>query len=172
MSQPVDHLRSFLRSAGFEGDPEMATTAERVTAFLAEFVPADDPPDIGLCEARGVKGPVAVRHIPFHSLCAHHLLPFFGHVSVAYRPHRTLAGLGGIPRLVRHVARRPQLQERMMEQLADALVDGLSPRGLVVVSTARHLCVEMRGASVPAEVRVVTSRGDADDRLWAQVEAP
>jgi len=98
--------------------------------------------------------------MPFHSLCAHHLLPFHGKVSVAYRPENVLAGLGSIPRALRHFARRPQLQERLTEQLAEHLYQALGPKGLVVQSTARHMCVEMRGAESPMDVVVLAVRGD------------
>lgn len=165
----MDHatrLQEWLRAIGFDGDPEMDATGERFSTFLREWVPSAERPDISICAATAGNGPVAVREVAFHSLCAHHLLPFFGTCSVAYQPSGKLAGLGAIPRVVAHCARRPQLQERMTEAVADVLADALAPQGLLVVSRARHMCVEMRGAATQAEAVVVSSRGDPDAILF------
>jgi len=89
---------------------------------------------------------VVVRDIEFRSVCEHHLLPFLGTAHVAYVPGRRVVGLGTIAKLVETIAARPQLQERLTEQIADALDSGLGPRGLLVVLDAAHGCVTMRGA--------------------------
>jgi GTP cyclohydrolase I len=86
-----------------------------------------------------------VRDVEFHSLCEHHLLPFFGRVHVAYLPGERIIGLSKIPRLVDLCARRLQVQERITEQVADALMTLIEPKGVVVVAEARHLCMAMRG---------------------------
>jgi len=158
-------LQQWLHTLGFEGDEEMEATGRRFAEFLREFVPAQAAPEVSTCASRPGSGEVQIREIPFYSLCAHHLLPFFGTVSVAYRPGARLAGLGAVPRLVEHFARRPQLQERLTDQIADALVEALDPVGVVVHCRARHLCVEMRGAPNPVEVRTVARRGHTDDML-------
>jgi GTP cyclohydrolase I len=170
MSDPEQHLAAFLAASGFEGDPEMKDTARRFSEFMASFVPEVDRPVLSRC-AMSQSGPVALREMPFHSLCAHHLLPFFGTVSVAYQPDGVLAGLGSVPRALRYFARRPQLQERLTEELADYLFDALKPVGLVVCSKARHLCVEMRGSESPMEVLVVARRGETE-ALSGLVESP
>src|SRR6185436_15194549 len=90
-------------------------------------------------------GVVLVRDVEFHSLCEHHLLPFTGRAHVAYLPSRRIIGLSKIPRIVDLYARRLQVQERLTEQIAQALVDLLDPRGVLVVAEARHLCMAMRG---------------------------
>ena len=90
-------------------------------------------------------GVVVVRDIEFHSLCEHHVLPFFGRAHVAYLPGEKIIGLSKIPRLVDLFARRLQVQERITEQVADALMQLLEPRGVVVVLEAHHLCMAMRG---------------------------
>jgi GTP cyclohydrolase I len=90
-------------------------------------------------------GLVMVRDIEFHSLCEHHMLPFFGRVHVAYLPSDRIIGLSKIPRIVDLYARRLQVQERLTEQVADALVSLLAPQGVVVMAEARHLCMAMRG---------------------------
>jgi GTP cyclohydrolase I len=88
---------------------------------------------------------VLVRDVEFFSLCEHHLLPFFGRMHVAYLPARKIIGLSKIPRLIDLYARRFQVQERLTEQVADALVQMLAPRGVMVVAEAQHMCMAMRG---------------------------
>lgn len=87
-----------------------------------------------------VQGP-----IPCASLCAHHLLPFVGEAWVGYVPNRKLAGLSKFTRVVRHFARKLQMQERLTTQVADFLVEALDPKGLIVFIEARHFCMELRG---------------------------
>ncbi len=88
---------------------------------------------------------VLVRDIEIYSLCEHHMLPFFGRAHVAYIPDGRIIGLSKIPRIVDAFARRLQVQERLTQQVAEALNDALGPRGVAVVVEARHLCMMMRG---------------------------
>lgn len=88
---------------------------------------------------------VLVKDVEFYSLCEHHLLPFYGRVHVAYIPDGRIIGLSKIPRIVDVFARRLQVQERMTQQIAQALQDTLSPKGVGVVAHAYHLCMMMRG---------------------------
>jgi len=92
---------------------------------------------------------VVVKDIPFYSLCEHHMLPFFGSCHVGYLPKGKVVGLSKIPRLVGVFAHRLQLQERMTNEIAEALNGSLLPRGVGVVVEARHLCMEMRGVEKP-----------------------
>ena len=170
MNDAARHLRAFLDAVGLVGDPEVEGTADRVTELLAGFAPVPLPAPT-VCGVTS-DGPVVVRGIAFHSLCAHHLLPFFGTVAVAYRPRATLLGLGSIPKLVAHLSRRTQLQERLADQIADALVRWVDPVSVAVGIRARHLCVEMRGARTAVDVLVLANRGDADPWLRSRVEDP
>lgn len=100
---------------------------------------------------------VLVRNIEFSSVCEHHLLPFRGRAHVGYIPaDGRVTGLSKLARVVDGYARRPQLQERLTSQIADALVDELHPQGVVVVLEAEHMCMSMRGVAKP-EANTVTS---------------
>lgn len=88
---------------------------------------------------------VLVKDIEFFSLCEHHLLPFFGKMHVAYLPTHKVIGLSKIPRIVNMFARRLQVQERLTQEVAEALADAVDPRGVAVMCEANHFCMMMRG---------------------------
>ena len=88
---------------------------------------------------------VLLKDIEFYSTCEHHLLPIIGRVHVAYIPDGKVVGLSKIPRVVNVFARRMQIQEQLTEQIADAIMDTIAPKGVAVVIQARHMCMEMRG---------------------------
>lgn len=88
---------------------------------------------------------VLVKDIEFYSTCEHHLLPIIGRAHVAYIPNGKVVGLSKIPRIVDIFARRMQIQEQLTEQIADALMEAVEPKGVAVVIQARHMCMEMRG---------------------------
>jgi GTP cyclohydrolase I len=100
---------------------------------------------------------VLLRDIEFHSLCEHHLLPFTGRAHVAYLPEGKVVGLSKLARLVEGYARRPQVQERLTMQIADALMDELNPVGAVCVIEAVHTCMTMRGVRKPGSVMVTSA---------------
>lgn len=100
---------------------------------------------------------VLLRDIPFHSLCEHHLLPFHGRAHVAYLPDGKVVGLSKLARLVEGFARRPQVQERLTTQIADALMDELSPMGAACVIEATHTCMTMRGAKKHGSTMVTSA---------------
>lgn len=107
--------------------------------------------DVGYSEMVVIKG------IPFYSLCEHHMLPFFGEVSVGYLPRGRVIGLSKIPRIVEMYARRLQVQERMTQQIAEFLQQRLNPYGVGVVIEAEHLCLAMRGVQKGGATMVTSS---------------
>ena len=103
---------------------------------------------------------VVVKDIEFYSLCEHHILPFFGHVSIGYLPDKKIVGLSKVARLVDMFARRLQVQERMTSELADVLMETLGAKGIIVRTEARHLCMAMRGVQKQESATVtVATRG-------------
>ena len=146
----AEHARAMIAHLGEKVDrPGLAETPNRFARAM-RFLTAGyeaEPRDVvgrGIFDAEG-GAVVLVRGIEFHSLCEHHLLPFFGQVHVAYLPGDKIIGLSKIPRIVDLYARRLQVQERLTEQVADALVELLQPKGVVVLAEARHMCMAMRG---------------------------
>jgi GTP cyclohydrolase IA len=156
-----------LRAIGADtNSPDLLGTPRRVAASFAELVtPAEFATTSFPIEGR-YDELVLVRDIPFHTLCMHHLLPFFGQAHVAYLPGERIIGLSKLARVVDAFARDLQLQERMTIQIADWLEQELRPRGVGVVLSAEHTCMTIRGVLKPG-ARTVTSalRGSlADDR--------
>lgn len=102
---------------------------------------------------------IMVRDIPVYSMCEHHLLPFFGTAHVAYipRPGGKITGLSKIARMVEGYARRPQVQERLTRQIADAVRDTLDPAGVLAVIEAEHMCMSMRGVRKPGSSTVTSA---------------
>ena len=110
-------------------------------------------------------GPVIVRDIEFYSMCEHHLLPFHGRAHVAYIPDgKRVVGLSKLARTVEAFARRPQLQERLTRQIADAINDELDPRGVLVAVEAGHMCMQMRGVEKSGGSMIThTAHGELED---------
>ena len=149
--------------------PGLRETPARVADAYAEFfagVGADPLEPLRETIPVGDVEPelVIVRDLEFRSVCEHHLLPFLGRAHLAYLPAERVVGLGRLPRLVDALAARPQLQERLTEQIADALETALEPRGVVVVLDAQHQCVTTRGPrQVHSSTVTVASRGVFED---------
>lgn len=109
---------------------------------------------------------VLLRDIDFRSVCEHHLLPFTGVAHIAYVPRTRIVGLGKLPRVVETLASRPQLQERLTEEVADALEAGLDPLGVLVVLDAAHACVSARGVrQLNSSTVTMTTRGTLAEPL-------
>jgi len=167
MAVDVDRVRaavSELLSAIGE-DPErdgLVNTPVRVAAMYEELFSGihDDPArHLEVTFAAEHDEMVMVRDIPFASLCEHHLIPFLGRAHVAYIPadDGRITGLSKLARLVDGYARRLQVQERMTSQIADAIASVLSPRGVLVVIEAEHLCISMRGVKKPGTMTITSS---------------
>jgi GTP cyclohydrolase I len=99
---------------------------------------------------------VILKDIPFYSMCEHHFLPFFGLAHVGYIPKGRIVGASKVARAVDILAKRPQLQERLTTQIAEAMVEALKPNGVAVVIEAEHMCMTMRGVKKPRS-KIVTS---------------
>jgi len=161
------------------GRPGLAATPKRVAEAYQEFFsgidrdplePLRDAQEL-VAEAGQLGELVLLRDIAFRSVCEHHLLPFTGLAHIAYLPGDRIVGLGRLPEVVDILSARPQLQERLGEQIADALDAGLSPRGVLVVLDARHSCVTARGSRQARSTTVtVASRGELGQPI-ARAEA-
>jgi GTP cyclohydrolase IA len=143
-------FREFMETLGLDlNDPNLSGTEWRVARAFRElfagYYAAAEPTLRTFPNAEGYAEAVAVTDILFHSLCAHHFLPFYGTAHLAYVPSERLVGLSKLARVVDFYARRPQVQERLTEQVADLIEKRLQPAGTMVVIQARHFCMEMRG---------------------------
>lgn len=107
-------------------------------------------------ERKGPREMIILKDIPFYSLCEHHFLPFHGIAHIGYIPNDRIVGISKLARVVEILSHRPQLQERLTGQIADAVMEGLQPQGVGVVVEAEHLCLTMRGIKKPGSI-VVTS---------------
>jgi GTP cyclohydrolase I len=165
-------VRELLELLGLDlARPDLAATPRRVARMYDEILGgmngAARPEITVFPNEENYRSIVLVREIDFYSLCAHHLVPFFGKAHIAYLPAERIAGLSKLARVVEFFARRPQMQERLTEEVADFLETALAPRGVMVVLEARHLCMEMRGVEKPGALTVTsTTRG-----LFAEPEA-
>ncbi len=151
MADPYEHLREFLTTLGLDPkvDPHLEQTPQRVAQMLEDlFARASAPaPQMSVFGAESESldpSPVQLQALPFRSMCVHHLLPFFGTIDIAYVPGDHIAGFSSFIRVIDWASGRPQVQERLVEQIADVIAEQLQPRGLVVRARARQMCVEMR----------------------------
>ena len=152
-------MREFLAAVGLDLTAQgMKDTPARAAELYAELFSGlrSDPQKLWTnTMTEETDGLVAVRTIPFHSVCEHHLLPFFGTAHIVYRPHAgRVAGFGIFTQLVDLMARRPQLQERLTVQIANALEEALKPKGVLVMIEAEHMCMTMRGIKKPGSKTV------------------
>ena len=129
---------------GLERTPERVAKAMQWLTRGYDLTPHEVVGE-GVFAAEGHSNMVLVRDIELYSLCEHHMLPFFGKCHVAYIPNGKIVGLSKLPRIVEVFARRLQVQERLTEQIADAIDEVLEPAGVGVVIEAEHLCMMMRG---------------------------
>ena len=171
----ADHVRAIIQNLGEDVTRgSLAATPQRYAKAL-RYLAGGYAGDLESAVGNGVfpaegESPVLVRDIQFYSLCEHHLLPFHGRIHVGYLPGRHIIGLSKIPRIVDLFARRFQVQERLTEQVADALVRTLEPKGVVVVSEAQHLCMAMRGVQEHGASTTVRATRGACGELIAMLQ--
>jgi GTP cyclohydrolase I len=171
-------VREILLAIGEDPDRDgLLKTPSRVARMYAEtMIGLTEDPSAHLETVfdAGHDEMVMVRDVPFSSTCEHHLVPFVGVAHVAYIPGHegSITGLSKIARLVDGFARRPQVQERLTTQIADALGDVLTPAGVLVVLEAEHLCMSIRGVNKPGALTVTSAvRGHFRDDARARAEA-
>lgn len=157
------HVKEIIRILGLspESDPNLLNTDRRVAKMYLEIFSGLDegtrPKLTTFPNDEHYTAMVMEKEIPFYSMCAHHFVPFHGHGHIAYIPNERIVGLSKLPRLLDFFARRPQVQERLTEQVASVLDEELRPMGVMVVVEARHLCLEMRGVRKPGSITVTSS---------------
>ncbi len=156
-------VTSIIRAIGEDPKREgLVDTPTRVAEMYGElFMGLDMDPrqELTVGFEEGHREMVILRDIPFYSMCEHHLLPFYGVVHIGYVPNNDgrIAGASKLARVVEILAKRPQLQERMTTQIADAMVDGIKPDGVAVIVQAEHLCMIMRGIKKPGSSFVTSA---------------
>lgn len=156
------HVRGILQEFGMDlNDPNLSETGVRVAKMYAEMwhglQEGNEPRVTTFPNDEHYSGMVMETQIPFYSMCSHHLVPFYGHAHIAYVPTDKIVGLSKLPRILEFYAKRPQLQERLTEQVVKYLEKKLNPQGAMVVIEARHLCVEMRGVKKPGAMTVTSA---------------
>jgi GTP cyclohydrolase I len=171
-------VRLFLQGIGVDpGRGGLRETPARVARMYREIfagIDVDASELVTVVEGADFDEMIMVRDIPLYSVCEHHILPFIGKAHVAYIPNKSqqITGLSKIARVVDTLAKRPQVQERLTTEIAEAIERALSPRGVFVVIEAEHLCMTMRGIKKPGAVTVTSAvrglfRNDARTRQEA-----
>lgn len=166
-----------LEGLGIQGTEHTHGTAERAArAWWNELCAGltGDPPKITTFKSDADEM-VVLRAIPIKSVCAHHLLPFVGHATIGYVPHGRILGLSKLARIADYWARRPQVQEELTEQIADAVAaqvftKGKTGGGVGVVIRARHMCMEMRGVNHAGDMVTSSLRGVFKKKSEARAE--
>ena len=177
-STAEEAIRQLLKAVGEQPDREgLVRTPARVAEMYRELFSGlgqDPVEEINVVFEANHDEMIMVRDIPLASLCEHHLIPFIGKAHVAYIPNEKgqITGLSKLARVVDVVARRPQVQERLTTQVADAIEAALDPRGVLVVVEAEHLCMTMRGVRKPGSQTVTSAvRGIFRDNDATRAEA-
>jgi len=159
-----DAVRTILEAIGEDPDRDgLQQTPRRVADMYEELfvgLHSEDPLDqLDVVFEANHDEMIMVKDIPLGSMCEHHLIPFIGRAHVAYIPNESgqITGLSKLARLVDVLSKRPQVQERLTTQIADAIEGALAPRGVLVVIEAEHLCMSMRGVRKPGSKTVTSS---------------
>jgi len=174
----VHAVREVLKGIGEDPDREgLKKTPERVADMYEEIfagLDQDAAAEMDVVFDEEHDEMIMVRHIPLASYCEHHLIPFIGQAHVAYIPNTLghITGLSKIARVVDVLSKRPQVQERLTTQIADAIEKALGPRGVLVIIEAEHLCMTMRGVKKPGAQTVTSAvRGIFRDNDATRAEA-
>ena len=155
-------IKSIIEAIGEDPAREgLADTPRRVAEMYTELfmgMNRDPKKELAVGYELGHREMVVLKDIPFYSMCEHHFLPFYGVVHIGYIPNNEgrVVGISKLARVVEIIAKRPQIQERMATEIADAIDEGLKPDGVAVVIEAEHLCMVMRGIKKPG-ASVITS---------------
>ena len=156
------HVRAILVELNLDPeDPNLSETDVRVAKMYMEMFhglkEGSEPRVTTFPNEEDYGHMVMEKDIPFYSMCAHHLVPFYGRAHIAYIPRESIIGLSKFARILEFYAKRPQLQARLTEQVVGFLEEKLNPMGAMVVIEARHLCVEMRGVKKPGALTVTSA---------------
>ncbi len=154
-------VKEILAAVGEDPDREgLLETPARVARMYAELfagLRADPARHLHRVFQETYDELVLVRDISFHSMCEHHLLPFLGKAHVGYIPNGKVAGLSKLARVVDEIARKPQVQERMTDQVADLMATELGAKGVIVVLEAEHTCMTIRGVQKPGALTITSA---------------
>lgn len=178
----IEHARAMLESLGLDEtiDPELRGAPKRfsqllydlfsgvreeppiLSTFPVEAIPVDPSqaaPQDAAQSGNSRLDPIILLNLPFRSMCVHHLVPMFGSIDVAYIPDDRVIGFGSVGRAIDYVVKRPQIQERIVVQIAELLQTNLEPEGLMIRCRARQMCMEMRGSQKEGVLVSSASRG-------------
>jgi len=155
--------------------PGLADTPRRFAEMCEEIfsgLRSEPKLEVGFLEEKSSEEVIILRNLSFYSMCEHHLLPFFGVVHIAYIPQNNMvAGFSSIAKFVDLFARRPQIQERFTNQIADNLMQSVKPRGVIVISEAVQLCLSMRGTrKEQAKTIIKAIRGDISKDILKELK--
>ena len=157
MKNIIQGLGEDLNREGLQASPErFAKMCEEIFAGYFE-----EPPKLSIFSSPSEDSMIVVKNIPFHSMCEHHFLPFFGEMEIVYIPqNEKITGFSEVVQVVRYFSHRLQIQERLTAQIADYLNQQLSPQGVLVISRATQLCMSMRGVkSFTTRTEVIKTSG-------------
>lgn len=155
-----EHIHAILELIGEDANREgLLDTPKRVAKMYREvFAGVGVDPETALTTTfeEAYEGIVVVKDINYYTFCEHHLIPFFGKAHIGYMPNGRVVGLSKFARLIELVSQRPQVQERMTQQIADAIMNVLQPEGVIVSVEGQHLCMCARGVKKPGSSTITT----------------
>lgn len=156
-----DYFRRILNELGIEENEHTKDTPRRVAKAWLEMTESlrTEPPKLKTFKHNKTNELVISKNIPYVSLCAHHMLPFYGEVHIGYVTNGSIIGVSKLARLVEWVSKKPQIQELMTGEIADIIMDQVQPKGVMVIVTGKHMCQLARGIKKPSEMVTSAIRG-------------